>query len=134
MFSDTLALTVEGSPVLLHKVNQDKYSSEYVNLGYAVEYRMFIRNTNYVAKDRGGVIVDRHNVEFITTWLPTDEAPRKVFKVFFVFEMERRVNADLNAGALVQALFTAFCAEDVTVASDAIESGEGINKLIGLES
>lgn len=93
MFSDTLAITVNGVTKTLVRVNQDRYSSEYRLRETAGEYALVIRNTKFVDKTRSNaaattnkVEVNRHNVEFIHTLYPTNAGimpiVRKVYMVF----------------------------------------------------
>lgn len=65
MFADTITITINSVAKVLTRINQDKYSSEYFLRGSDEEFKLNIRHTSYVDKTRGGVKVDRHNVEFI---------------------------------------------------------------------
>jgi hypothetical protein len=90
MFSDTLTITINAVPKALVRINQDKYSSEYFLRETTGEYRMRIRNTSYVDKSRGGVNVDRHNVELVHTLYPVAPAVNSLCrKAYTVFENDR---------------------------------------------
>jgi hypothetical protein len=92
MFTDTITITINSAPKVLNRINQDKYSSEYLLRGTTDEFRLKIRHSSYVDKTRGGKVIDRHNVELTNTvygvspsFVPT------VRKAYVVLENE---NAD----------------------------------------
>lgn len=102
MFSDTLTITINAQAKVLSRINQDKYSSEYLLREAASEFRMRIRHTSYTDKTRGAVI-DRHNVEFSELVYPTEANPKGTArKAYTVLENENRdgstlpVNFDLG--------------------------------------
>jgi hypothetical protein len=88
MFADPQTLTVNAVAKNLQKINQDKYSSEYLLRSPTDEYRLFIRNSSRVDKTRG-VQIDRHNVEFRWTVFPVAPATRSyVRRMYSVIENE----------------------------------------------
>lgn len=84
MFADPAVVTINTVAKSLVRINQDKYSSEYLLRSSTEEHRLFIRNTSYYDKTRG-VNIDRHNVEIIHTVFPvapsTLSTRRKVYTV-----------------------------------------------------
>ena len=90
MFADTLTFPdMYGTDdVVLTRVRQDNYSSEYrVNFPGISHLEFFIRNTAYVDNKRNGITVNRHNVELVETMYTTEVgalAPirRKMYAVF----------------------------------------------------
>jgi hypothetical protein len=89
MFTDPQTITVNAVPKSLQKINQDKYSSEYLLRSSTDEYRLIIRNSSGLNKKRG-VTVDRHNVEFTHTVFPVAPATLStVRKVYFVIENQQ---------------------------------------------
>lgn len=91
MFSDTLTITIDSVDKTLHRINQDKYSSEYFLRETDGEFRLRLRNTSYIDKTRnGGVSVDRHNAEFTDTRYPVSPATSPIVrKAYLVFENDR---------------------------------------------
>jgi hypothetical protein len=89
MFADPAVVTVNAVAKNLVRINQDKYSSEYLLRTTVDEYRLNIRNTNYLDKKRN-VTIDRHNVELIHTVFPVAPATLStVRKVYSVIENQR---------------------------------------------
>jgi len=90
MFSDTITITINAVAKVLTRINQDKYSSEYLLRGTADEFRLTIRNTNYTDKPCGGKVVDRHAVELVQTVYPVSPSTIPVIrKAYAVLENER---------------------------------------------
>jgi hypothetical protein len=90
MFADTITITINSVAKVLTRVNQDGYSSEYLLRGASDEFRLKIRNSEYVDTKRGGKTIDRHNVEFTQTVFPVAPATvSTVRKSYAVFENER---------------------------------------------
>jgi hypothetical protein len=89
MFADPATVTIGGVANPLVRINQDKYSSEYLLRTSDEELRLNIRNTSYSQKKRN-VIVDRHNVELIHTVFPVAPSTLSVErKSYFVIENQR---------------------------------------------
>jgi len=65
MFASPAVITINGVAKSLERVNQDRYSSEYLLRTPTEQFQLNIRNTNY--KDKRGITVDRHNAELIHT-------------------------------------------------------------------
>lgn len=86
MFSDTITITVNAVPYILVRINQDGYSSEYFLKNALDSMKLRLRNTSYVDKTRGGLKIDRHNVELIHEIYPVSPAIystiRKAYTVF----------------------------------------------------
>lgn len=86
MFADPAVLTVNTVAKSLVRIKWDEYSSEYLLKNALDEYKLNTRNTSYTDKTRG-ILVDRHNVEFVHTVYPV--APSTVStirKAYVVFE------------------------------------------------
>jgi hypothetical protein len=89
MFADPAVVTVNSVAKSLVRINQDKYSSEYMLRSATDEYRLRIRNTSYPDKRRG-VTIDRHNVELIHTLFPVAPSTRSfIRKTYTVIENEQ---------------------------------------------
>jgi len=90
MFSDTVVFTdIHGTEDnTLTRINQDKYSSEYLLVTDLKEIRMFIRNTDFVDKTKN-VKMARHNVEIIETIYPVGAVPSYLRKAFFTFQVQQ---------------------------------------------
>jgi len=84
MFADPAVVTINAVAKNLVRINQDKYSSEYLLRTATEEFRLHIRNSSYLNKSRQ-VMIDRHNVELIHTVFPvapaTTSSVRKVYTV-----------------------------------------------------
>lgn len=122
MFPDPQMLTYNGVTSPLPKINQDRYSSEYLSRWSTGESRLAIRNTTYV--DKRKVAIDRHNVEFIHVNFPTPPSTLAVRrKVYLVIENEQ-------GDALAEISHLVKMAADWMLAS----SGANITKLLNFES
>lgn len=89
MFADPSVVTINAVAKNLVRINQDKYSSEYVLRSATDEYRLNIRNSSYTDKKRG-VVIDRHNAELIHTVFPVSPSTLStVRKVYTVIENQR---------------------------------------------
>jgi hypothetical protein len=95
MFADPITITVNSVAKAMAKINQDQYGSEYFLREATVEWRLKIRNTSYT--NAAGVLVDRHNFEFVSTVYATSTTPAIVRKIYSVFEANR---SDTDAGVL----------------------------------
>lgn len=110
MFAETLTFTdIHGAEdIVLNRVNQDKYSSEYRLLTDAKLYRLFIRNTTRV--DRlTKVSYDRHNVEMTEQVFPAVVGELSITrKAYFTFEVQQgdvvASSVQLPAGLLAWAI------------------------------
>jgi 3-hydroxy-3-methylglutaryl CoA synthase len=90
MFSDTITITVNAIAKVLTRINQDKYSSEYLLKDTDSEFRLRIRNSSYTDKTRG-VVVDRHNVELVqTVYAAVAGGPNTIRKAYVVTENDFR--------------------------------------------
>jgi len=89
MFADPAVVTINAVAKNLVKINQDRYSSEYLLRSTTEEFRLNIRNSSYYDKKRG-VNIDRHNVEIIDTVFPVAPATLStVRKVYCVIENQQ---------------------------------------------
>jgi len=89
MFADPAVVTINSVAKNLVRINQDKYSSEYLLRTSTEEFRLNIRNTSYTDKKRS-VVIDRHNVELIHTVFPVSPATKStVRKTYTIIENER---------------------------------------------
>ena len=89
MFADPAVVTINAVAKNLVRINQDKYSSEYLLRTATEEYRLNIRNSTYTDK-KGGVVIDRHNVELIWTVFPVAPATLSTIrKQYVVIENQR---------------------------------------------
>lgn len=89
MLADPAVITINAQAKNLVRINQDKYSSEYILRGATEEHRFTVRNSSYVDKKRA-VTIDRHNCELIHTVFPVAPATLStVRKVYSVIENQR---------------------------------------------
>nr|UJQ85378.1 MAG: hypothetical protein 2 [Leviviridae sp.] len=89
MFADPQSVTVNAVAKSMQKINQDKYSSEYLLVSATDEFRLHIRNTSALNRQRG-VVINRHNVELVHTVYPVAPATLStVRKVYFVIENQQ---------------------------------------------
>jgi hypothetical protein len=91
MFADPSVVTINAVAKNLVRINQDKYSSEYLLRSATEEYRLNIRNTEYNDKKRG-VAINRHNVELIHTVFPV--APSLLSTIRKVYAVIENQNGD----------------------------------------
>lgn len=89
MFTDTVTITVNSVAKILTRINQDKYSSEYLLRGATDEFHLRIRHSSFTDKTRG-VTVDRHNVEFVQTVYATPTTSAINRKAYVVLENDNR--------------------------------------------
>jgi len=90
MFADPQTLTVNSVAKALNKIGTGNGTSEYLLRSDTDEYRLNIRNTSYADKKRAGVMIDRHNVEFVHTVFPVAPATLStVRKTYVVLENQR---------------------------------------------
>lgn len=123
MFADPQTLTVNAVAKNLLKIDVGHGASKYLLRSTTDEYLLNIRNTSYTDKKRG-VIIDRHNVEFVHTVFPVAPATLStVRKAYVVIENQQ---GDTLADPTYVA--SALCAW-LTASSNA-----NITKLMNLES
>lgn len=110
MFADTLTVTVNSVAKVLNRIRDDGYSSEYYLRDTASEFSLNIRNSRFLDKARGGITVDRHNVEFIEKVYPVAPSTTTVIrKAYTVFEHD--VSDSVTAVVKHTAGFLAFHTE-----------------------
>jgi hypothetical protein len=89
MFADTLTVTINAVAKVMTRINQDKYSSEYLLRDTLSEFRLQIRNSSYKNKVTGKSM-DRHNVELVeTVYAVAPAIVPTIRKAYTVFENER---------------------------------------------
>lgn len=89
MFADPSVVTINAVAKNLVRINQDKYSSEYLLRTATEEFRLNLRNSSYTDKKRG-VVIDRHNAELIHTVFPVAPATLSTIrKTYAVIENQR---------------------------------------------
>lgn len=123
MFADPLPVTVNGVAKNTIRINQDGYSSEYLLRGALDEYRLTIRNTTRTDKARG-VVIDRHNVEFIHTVFPVAPSTRSFVRKSYVVIENEQGDTLLDPTYVAAGLFNLLTAS----------SNANITKLMNLES
>jgi hypothetical protein len=106
MFGDTLTVTLDGSggtARVCSKINQDAYSSEYLNRISTDEIRVRIRHSKEAAKAGQSYPMERHNVEFTQTVFATPTAEEKVRQIYVVIR-NRADDALVDVTNLAEAL------------------------------
>jgi hypothetical protein len=87
MFGDTLTVTLDGSggtARVCSKINQDAYSSEYLNRISTDEIRVKIRHSKEALKAGEIYPMERHNVEFTQTVFATSTVPEFVRQIYVI--------------------------------------------------
>jgi len=83
MFADTITVTINAVAKVLNRVNQDGYGSEYFLRESAGQFRLKLRNSTYSDKTRGGIKVDRHNIELVETVFPVAPATTSLVRKYY---------------------------------------------------
>lgn len=123
MFADPQTLTVNAVAKALLKIDVGHGASQYLLRSSTDEYRLNIRNTSYTDKKRG-VLIDRHNVEFVHTVFPVAPATLSTIrKAYVVIENQQgdTLTDPTNVASALCAWLTA-------------SSNANITKLMNLES
>lgn len=98
MFSDTITLTIDADAKVLNRINQDGYTSEYFLRESDGSLRLKLRNTSYKDKSRGGVAVDRHNIELVHTVYPVAPATFPTIRKYYsVLENDQSDDISMSA-------------------------------------
>ena len=98
MLGDTLTFTLGGSggtAKVLSKINQDKYSAEYLLRSSTDEVRARVRHTKEGVKN-GSPAMERHNVELTQTVFATSSAPAMVRQCYVVLRTQVGDDLALN--------------------------------------
>lgn len=66
MFDNTITLTRGGTSVVLTRLNQDKYTSEYSLLTATEQHKLYIRHSTE-RPQANGAVMQRHNVTYERT-------------------------------------------------------------------
>lgn len=122
-FADPAVVTINAVAKNLVRINQDKYSSEYLLRTATNEYRLNIRNTSYLDKSRG-VTIDRHNVELVETVFPVAPSTTSIRrKCYVVIENQQgdTLTDPVNVSLGILTFLTA-------------SSGANVTKMMNLES
>lgn len=85
MLGETLTLPHADGNIVLEKINQGNYGSEYLNRTSLGETRVRIRHSVRKAPT-GTLAADRHNVEVIQTVYATETTDEIVRKTYIVME------------------------------------------------
>lgn len=88
MFGDTITMTLDGSggtARVCSKINQDAYSSEYLNRNSTDEIRVKIRHSVESLKPGQLYPIERHNVEVTQTVFATVSTPEFIRQAYVVF-------------------------------------------------
>jgi len=89
MFADPAVVTINSVAFNLVRINQDKYSSEYLLRASTAEIGLAIRHSKYTDRKRG-VSIDRHNCELVSTsYAVAPSTTDLVRKVYFVIENQQ---------------------------------------------
>lgn len=112
-FGSTITFTVDSVPVVLNRINQDSYSSEYFLRSMTGEYRAVIKHSTFT-RGLNGKLCDRHSVKLTQTIYGTGGDPDTIRVCNSLMEFER---SDVVAGTVDLAEgFYAFL--DATVIGD----------------
>lgn len=83
MFTDTITITINAVAKVLNRVNQDGYGSEYFLRDTLGSFRLKLRNSSYSDKTRGGLKVDRHNIELVEIVFPVAPATISTVRKYY---------------------------------------------------
>jgi hypothetical protein len=119
MLGDTLTLPLSSGNVVVTKINQDGYSSEYVKFSATSEYRVRVRHTK-TGKSPTRASYDRHSFDVTHTTYADGETPESHIKFYFVIECLPGNDSIVLADGVC----------DLAIAS----SGAVLTKLLGWES
>lgn len=119
MLGDTITLPLSSGNVVVNKINQGDYSSEYVHLAPTEEYRVRVRHTK-TGKSATRASYDRHAFDVTHTIYADGDVPESHIKFYFVIEC--------LPGEASIVLADGVC--DLAIAS----SGAVLTKLLGWES
>jgi len=123
MFADPAVITVNGVAKSLVRINQDKYSSEYLLRSDTEEYRLIVRNTSYPDKRNKTITYDRHTADLAHTVFATPTTSQFVRHTYVVFENQR-------GDTIVNPVYVALGLLNYLSAS----SGANLTKLTNFES
>lgn len=97
-FGDSITIVHDGDNIVMNRINQDNYASEYYYRSATDTFRMRIRHSQVNAGTSPSR--DRHNVELTRTVFATTETDEYSEKVYAVMEMLPSQANILLAGAL----------------------------------
>lgn len=89
-FSTTFTFTINAVAVVLNRINQDQYGSEWLYRTVTDEYRMKIRHSKETPKKGASALlrgVDRHNMELTHTIFATATVPEIVRQFYTVYRV-----------------------------------------------
>lgn len=86
MLANTLTLPLPSGNVIVTRINQDGYSSEYLKRTSTEQHRLLIRHTRVSPGAGRSEQYDRHNVELVHTVFAAADVPQYDRKVYFVLE------------------------------------------------
>lgn len=98
MLGDTLTFTLGGTggtAKVLSKINQDKYSAEYLLRSSTDEVRARVRHSKETVKN-GSPAMERHNVELTQTVFAAADVPEKVRQCYIVLRTQVGDDLTLN--------------------------------------
>lgn len=114
-FPDTITITVNAVAKVLVRVNSGKdYAAEYRLRGTLDEYRMAIRHTSFNDKARGGLTVNRHNVELIHTVYPVAPATLATIRKSYAVLEESSSDVVTDCQKFDEAFVAFFTAANIT--------------------
>jgi hypothetical protein len=102
MLGDTITLTLDGASVILSKINQDQFTSEYLKRRTLDLIRLRIRHSKE-NPGNGKPAMDRHNVELTQEVFPVGDVPGYTRQVYTVVR-NTPVDLDDDVGDLVACL------------------------------
>lgn len=100
MLANTLTLPQAGGDIVLTKIKEQDYSSEFLKLNTLDEYRVRVRHQKVSATAARPYIADRHNVEVVQTTYAAGAVPQFERKFYFVIETKPGDTATVLADAV----------------------------------
>jgi hypothetical protein len=86
MLANTITIPSPSGSVVLTRINQDGYSSEYLKRTTTAQWRLLIRHSSVNPSSGRTGVYDRHNVEYTHTVFAVGDVPQYDRKVYFVTE------------------------------------------------
>lgn len=82
--TNSVTITIDESPKVLVRINQDNFGSQYYLRESAQEFTLNVRHSKESPNAKTGIQYDRHNVELVHTVFQTETTPARSRVVYLV--------------------------------------------------
>lgn len=103
MIGDTITFDYAGSPLVLTKITEGGYSSEYLLKESTAEFRLNVRHSKETGT-ANGVLLDRHNVTLTRQVYPDVDNPNGIFYQAYMIIRTPRTSDGIDTDYLASAL------------------------------